>query len=191
VLETTHTHETPEREKKTARRGLVIYFAALIMGSAVLQSKILQTGESIEKVPGLILALMYVPAVASIVARLVLKEGFVDISLRWGGPEGSRAAFLAWVYPMVVGFVAYGIAWATGLAEFQRPLPPRSHLYTDSAMANLMASLSIGATLGTVVSCLSAFGEEVGWRGYNYCWCAETGIHQRLDLGFLARANDS
>jgi membrane protease YdiL (CAAX protease family) len=144
----------------------VIYFAALIMGSAVLQSKILQTGESIEKVPGLILALMYVPAVASIVARLVLKEGFVDISLRWGGPEGSRAAFLAWVYPMVVGFVAYGIAWATGLAEFQRPLPPRSHLYTDSAMANLMASLSVGATLGTVVSCLSAFGEEVGWRGY-------------------------
>ena len=114
MLETTHTHETTEREKKTARRGLVIYFAVLVIGSAVLESKILQTGESIEKVPGLILALMYVPLVASLVARFVLKEGFADISIRWGGPDGSRAAFLGWVYPIAVGFVAYSIAWVHG-----------------------------------------------------------------------------
>jgi membrane protease YdiL (CAAX protease family) len=160
------TRATLEAEKKTARRGLGIYFAVLIIGSVVLESKILRTGESIERVPGLILALMYIPTLASIIARFGLKEGFADISLRWGGSEGSRAAFLAWVYPMAVGFVAYGIAWSTGLAEFQRPLSSRSHLYTDSTVANLMASFSVSATLGTAVSCLSAFGEEVGWRGY-------------------------
>jgi len=144
----------------------VIYFAVLIVGSAVLESRILQTGESVDKVPELILALMYVPAVASVVARLVVKEGFVDISLRWGGSEGRAAALLAWLYPMAVGFVAYGIAWSTGLAEFQRPLSPRSHLYAGSAVMNLMASFSVGATLGTAVNCVSAFGEEIGWRGY-------------------------
>ena len=163
---TIQTHETAEAEKKTARRGLVIYFAVLIVGSAALEFKILQTGQSIEKVQGLILALMYVPAVASVIARLVLKEGFVDISLRWEGSAGSRATFLGWAFPVAVGFVAYGIAWATGLAEFQRPLSPRSHLYSDFAVLNLMASFSVGATLGTAVSCLLTFGEEVGWRGY-------------------------
>jgi membrane protease YdiL (CAAX protease family) len=158
--------ETIEIEKAAARRGLLVYFAVLIVGSAFFESRILQTGESIEKVPGLILALMYVPAVASIVARLALREGFVDVSLRFGGRDGARALFVAWVYPIAVGFLTYGVAWATGLAEFQRPLSPHSHLYVDSAVANLMASFSLTATLGTVVSCLSAFGEEVGWRGY-------------------------
>jgi membrane protease YdiL (CAAX protease family) len=31
---------------------------------------------------------------------------------------------------------------------------------------NLVNSLLLMATLGTLVSCLSAFGEELGWRGY-------------------------
>src|SRR5215471_10816068 len=73
---------------------------------------------------------------------------------------------LAWAYPVAVGFLAYGTAWATGLAKFQPPLPPESHLYTNSAAANLLTSFLLNATLGTVVSCLSALGEEVVWRGY-------------------------
>ncbi|HLH32975.1 MAG TPA: CPBP family intramembrane glutamic endopeptidase, partial [Terriglobia bacterium] len=51
-------------------------------------------------------------------------------------------------------------------AKFQPPLPQESHLYTTSAAANLLTSFLLNATLGTVVSCLYAFGEEVGWRGY-------------------------
>lgn len=159
-------NDTIDVAKQTSRRGLAVYFAVLIVGSAFFESRILQSGESIDKVQGLVLALMYMPAAASVVARLVLREGIGDISLRWGGRGGSRAVMLGWVYPMAVGFVAYGAAWAAGLAEFQRPLSPRSHLYVDSAAANLMASFLVMATLGTAAGCLSAFGEEIGWRGY-------------------------
>jgi membrane protease YdiL (CAAX protease family) len=159
-------NEVDEKERATARRGLLIYFAVLIAGSSFLESKILRVGESIEKVPALILALMYMPAAASFLARFALKEGFADISLRFGGRKSGWPIFLAWGYPIAVGVLAYGLAWVSGLAEFQRPLPPRSHLYMDSAAANLLVSFLFTATLGTAVSCLSAFGEEVGWRGY-------------------------
>src|SRR5262245_45184574 len=153
-------------ETKNARRGLTIYFTVLILGSIFLEWKIIQTGESIEKTPWLILALMYTPAVASIVARLALRDGFEDVSFHFGAREGVRMIVLAWVYPMVVGLVAYGTAWATGLAAFQPPLPAQSHLYSSSAETNLMTSLIVTATLGTIVGSLSAFVEELCWRGY-------------------------
>src|SRR5438045_4514888 len=125
-------------EKENARRGLAVYFTALILGSVLFEWKILQTGESIEKESWLILALMYTPAMASIVARLALREGVGDVSFRFGGHEGRRATLLAWVYPMVLGFLAYGTAWRTGLANFQLPLRAQSPLYAAPAATTLL-----------------------------------------------------
>jgi membrane protease YdiL (CAAX protease family) len=138
----------------------------LILGSGFLEWKILKTGEPIEKTPFLILSLMFVPAAASIVSRIVLREGIRDVSFRFGGRARARAMLVGWTYPMVVASLAYGTAWATGLATFQSPLGPQSHLYSPSPAANLASSFLLMATFGTVVSCFSAFGEELGWRGY-------------------------
>src|SRR5262245_46395080 len=130
---------TELKQKETARRGLAVYFALLTFGSAFFEWKILKSGEPIEKIPALIFALMYVPAIASIGARLVLREGFGDVSFRLGGQEGRSSLLLALLYPAVVGFLAYGVSWAAGFAKFQLPLPPRSHLYADSPVTNLFA----------------------------------------------------
>jgi membrane protease YdiL (CAAX protease family) len=145
---------------------LAVYFTALVLGSAFFEWKITETGEAIERLPWLMLALMYTPGAASIVARLACREGFGDISFRPGGSEGRRTAFLAWCYPVIVGFAAYGTAWMTGLARFQPPLGPQSHLYVASPAGNLLTSFALTSTLGTIVSAVSAFGEELGWRGY-------------------------
>src|SRR5262245_26382203 len=103
-----YTSEILDEERQAARRGLLIYFAILLVGSVFFETRILRSGVSIDRVPGLIFALMYMPAVASVVARIALKEGFADISLRFGGWEGGRRALLGWGYPMAVGFVSYG-----------------------------------------------------------------------------------
>lgn len=149
-----------------ARRGLTIYFVVLLAGSIFFDWKIIQTGKSVDQVPLLILGLMYTPALSSVIARFCLREGFTDVSFRSGGSESIRVLWLVWAYPMIVGAVTYGIAWLTGLAQFQLPLPAQSHLYSESPSSNLLASLFVSATLGTAVSCVATFGEELGWRGY-------------------------
>ena len=163
--------EAADRKKQNARRGLAVYFTVLFVGSGYVEWRILQMDKSV--IPPYIgetslpeFVFMYVPAVASIVARLTLREGFDDVSFRLGGKEGIKALLLAWAYPIAVGFLAYGTAWITGLAKFQPPLPQESHLNSSSAVANFLTSFVFNATLGAIVSCLSALGEEIGWRGY-------------------------
>jgi len=163
--------EAADRKKQNACRGLAVYFTVLFVGSGYVEWRILQMDKSV--IPPYIgetslpeFVFMYVPAVASIVARLTLREGFDDVSFRLGGKEGIKALLLAWAYPIAVGFLAYGTAWITGLAKFQPPLPQESHLNSSSAVANFLTSFVFNATLGAIVSCLSALGEEIGWRGY-------------------------
>jgi uncharacterized protein len=95
-----------------ARRGLAIYFAVLVPLTAVFQALMIAGSLS------WFYALMWTPAVASVVARLALREGFADVSFRLGGRRGWKAIGLALIFPIVVGLVAYGIAWTTGLVQF-------------------------------------------------------------------------
>ncbi len=168
--------ETNVAIREKARRGLAIYFAVLIAGSAFLEWRLLQTGESIGKHIGLVFALMYTPTVASIVARLALREGIGDISFRIGGREGGKALLTAWLYPLVVGFAAYGAAWAMGLAQFQAPLPASARVYVANPAANFLIAVVLMATINTVLSCVSAAGEEIGWRGYMLTRLIDAGV---------------
>ncbi len=100
----------------------MIYFAVLIAASAALETTIIRRGGL--SAPGagpLIYALMYVPTLASIIARLIGREGFRDISFAWGGRTGTRAALAAWLLPVAIAIPAYGIAWGTGLVAFAAP----------------------------------------------------------------------
>jgi CAAX protease family protein len=95
-----------------ARRGLVIYFALLIPLSAVFEALMILGNLSWFWV------LMWVPAVASVVARLVLDEGFSDVSFHVGGRRGWKAIGFALIFPIIVGLISYCIGWTTGLVHF-------------------------------------------------------------------------
>lgn len=168
--------ETSGTRRQKARQGLAIYFAVLVAGSAFLEWKLLATGEPIQKHVSLVFALMWTPAVASIVARLSLREGIRDVSFRFGGREGGTALLTAWLYPLVVGFIAYGGAWATGLAKFQAPIPAQSHLYLPNPTGNFLLAVAVTATAGALFGCVSAAGEEIGWRGYMVTRLIEAGV---------------
>lgn len=152
-----------------ARRGLAIFFVMLVAGSAYFEHKVLVLGGAIEHHLGLIYALMWWVAVSSIVARLILRDSPRDISFRWGGWAGTRALVVATALPLVVGFIAYGIAWSTGLARFTSPQLAHEVLgvhFGGAPAAQFCKFLLFMLTVGGLWSCKSAAGEEIGWRGY-------------------------
>jgi membrane protease YdiL (CAAX protease family) len=152
-----------------ARRGLAIFFPVLILGSAYFERKIYLLGGSIGGHAGLIYGLMWWVTVSSLVARIVLRESLRDVSFRWGGSNGTRAVIVATVLPLVVGFVAYGLAWSTGLAHFDAAGIPGTVLglhFAEGSAAHFLEYLLLALSLGALFSCASAAGEEIGWRGY-------------------------
>lgn len=149
-----------------ARKGLLVFFALVALGSGVFQGLILRSGKPIGESPWLVYALMWTPGVASVVARLVFREGFRDVSFRVGGAAGWKAIGLAWLLPVAVGAAAYGLAWGAGLAPFEAPLLPQLGLDSFAPPLRFALLLGLSLTLVTVLSILSAAGEEIGWRGY-------------------------
>ena len=147
-----------------ARRGLAIYFAVLLPLTAAFEAIIIMRGDL-----WVIPALMWTPAAASVVARLVLREGFADVSFRLGGRRGWMAIGLALIFPIVIGVVAYGIAWTSGLAGFSpKPLELVAPYVGEdtSPVVVFVINLVVAATILTIYSARTAAGEEIGWRGY-------------------------
>lgn len=156
-----------------ARRGLAWYFAVLLIGSAAFEGAIFRQGDAIANHPLLVTGLMWTPALASLVARLACREPPRDVSFRFGGRGGARQMLLALGYPLVVCGVAYGIAWGTGLERFAAP--PSAAPSFSGAVA-FARQLGLMTTLGAVLGCITAAGEEIGWRGYMLTRLIDAGV---------------
>ena len=157
-----------------ARRGLAIYFAILVPLTAVFQVIIISTGNF-----SWIWALMWTPAAASVAARLALREGFADVSFRLGGRRGLKAIGLALIFPIVVGLIAYCIAWVTGLVRFgPEPIGLVAPYVGDNASPGVVfvINLAVAATIVTIFSARTAAGEEIGWRGYMLTRLIDAGV---------------
>jgi signal transduction histidine kinase len=101
------TPTTNADTRRTARRGLAIYFAIVVFFTAPIQALIIYLdldGGAHGMVAWLVLltGLMFVPTIASVAARLLLKEGFADVSFRFGGRRGRTAIMLALVFPLLI-----------------------------------------------------------------------------------------
>jgi uncharacterized protein len=160
-----------------ARRGLTVYFAVLIVASGIVEWMIIRPADRIQNHLGVAFLLMWMPALSSFVARLVLREGIGDVSFRFGGKGGLKAIGLAILMPIVVGGIAYGIAWSTGLVGFSvlTPSPPPQRAAITPGLAaiaalpaipRLLVFILLSATISTLVNTSACAGEEIGWRGY-------------------------
>jgi uncharacterized protein len=148
--------------RRDARRGLVTFLALIVLFSIVIDTwAFTHPGDAAVAIA----VLMCTPSLASVITRLVRREGFADVSFRFGPARTTLPWFVvAALVPIVVGTVAYGIAWSTGLAEFTG---------TAGGVALGVASMFLIAVWG---SCVFAAGEEIGWRGYMLTRLIDAGV---------------
>ncbi|QBD76372.1 CPBP family intramembrane metalloprotease [Ktedonosporobacter rubrisoli] len=148
---------------KRARRSLLLFFLILLIISLFSESLTIISQDIFS-----ILFLMWTPALASLATRLILREGFADISFRLKGTETIKALGLAVLVPAAIGVLAYGVAWLAGLAHVGAFHPSDSL----AAFIALPGSTPFPVTLLlillylTVVEVMTSAGEEIGWRGY-------------------------
>ncbi len=127
------------------------------------------------------LAFSLSPGLASVLTRLVRREGFTDVSFRWRGPRMRSAFLLALTFPLVVGVVAYGFAYLTGLAKFD---PPPFPVAVSSPLGQFGAIMAF-SIVGIVLILIPNAGEEIGWRGYMLPRMVEARLPQPVALSAL------
>jgi membrane protease YdiL (CAAX protease family) len=149
-----------ETQVRRARQGLLVFAGCLIPLSLFGYWFLIKTSLPLNFS---IWPLMFAPGLASIITRLVRREGFADISFRLRGNRMGSAYLLAFALPLVVGSIAYGLAYLTGLAKFA---PPAFPFAMGSPLAQFGVILVFAAIAGILLGIPTSTGEEVGWRGY-------------------------
>ncbi|MCC2443405.1 CPBP family intramembrane metalloprotease [Bacillus cereus] len=151
-----------------AKIGLQLFLSILIITSIILNVVVIIT-----KSMPLIVVYMFTPALSSILTRIILKEGFKDVSFSLGNLKIWKGIGFALLIPMIICGITYSIAWLSGIARFQHPeggmLEP---IYNILGLQYVTAPFSfiylvvLSAILGSLLNLIPVLGEEMGWRGY-------------------------
>ncbi len=143
-----------------ARRGLLVYFAFLIPISTLWyildDTRILNDHYTL---------LMFTPAIASILTRLVLRESVKDVSFQFGGRRALVAIGFVVLFPILLALFTYVPFWLFGWAQLSLKGLIFPHLSTQPAL-DVTFNVLIMTVVGTIGLIPFTLGEELGWRGY-------------------------
>jgi membrane protease YdiL (CAAX protease family) len=112
------------------------------------------------------LGIMWCPGLAAIITQLIFNRSLRGIGWK---PGRGRYLLASYFLPLVYVFVIYMIIWLVGLGKFDP-----AALYKFVSEANGPSSTPFGIvgtyvvimfTIGFIVNCFAALGEEIGWRG--------------------------
>ena len=152
------------QENRRTIFGIVVYVALTFASSSLFYRAIIRQGNLS---PWLVTGLMWCPGVSGLITRLVFQQTLRGVGWRWG-----KWKYQLWSYgvPIMYSAAAYLPLWAAGYADFHAQVLNRFastlHIANISRPLIVAAFVLIGGTVGMISSCLSAAGEELGWRGF-------------------------
>jgi membrane protease YdiL (CAAX protease family) len=100
----------------------------------------------------LIWSLMWCPGVSAIATRLLFQKNLNGCGFSWGE---TRWQILGILLPVALGFVMFAPVWLTGLGQFNG----------ENAVQIFSVSYLPVCAVSIIISCFTALGEELGWRG--------------------------
>lgn len=113
-----------------------------------------------------ILLMMWTPGISALITSFTLKDKIKEY-----GWKPGRIKFLgfAYLFPLIVSAIAYGIFWLSGFGEFTTQ-QVENYKWAKMLGFELPVPFIIGAlskmSLGFLLTCLPVLGEEIGWSGF-------------------------
>jgi uncharacterized protein len=151
-----------DAEANRTKLSIVVYLALTFAFSAVFYRLIIHNG-SLGAHGGLyVLALMWSPGVAGLLTRLLFQGNLRGHGWGW---DKTRYQLASYLIPLAYAAVVYVPLWIAHFADFQAPIIGRlcQRFGLHASVANYFLLI---ATVGMAQSCMSALGEELGWRGF-------------------------
>ncbi len=151
---------------------VITYLYEFIAVTAYLRN---HPGQNIAMISGRVAIAMFIPAVCVILTRIITKEGFSDLKIRFGLKEGRyRYYLLAWFIPAVLIILGTLLYFAVFSGDFSKDMKFAMDNAAGQGMVitpgefrkNVLSTAIAGIFLGPIVNCITCFGEEWGWRGY-------------------------
>lgn len=151
-----------DAEASRTKLSIAVYLALTFSFSAVFYRLIIHNGSLGARGGLYVLALMWSPGAAGLLARLLFQSNWRGHGWGWGKTRYQVASYLI---PLGYGAVVYVPLWISGFANLHASIIDRlcQRFGLHASAANYFLLI---ATVGMAQSCASAVGEELGWRGF-------------------------
>jgi membrane protease YdiL (CAAX protease family) len=146
-------------------KPLTTYLLLTFAISAIFYFLIIRAGHLAAAGGMYVAGLMWTPGVAAMLTCKLCGRPLRTLGWKPGPP---RYLVLSYLIPLGYAAATYGVVWATGLGGYDRGFVARlmERFGAGSAAAAIALYLLFSGTVGMVFSCITALGEEIGWRGF-------------------------
>jgi membrane protease YdiL (CAAX protease family) len=151
---------------KNDRKSLKLYFIIVIVASAFVEAVWIYYGEAASQA-GISAALMYVPFASALVVRFKYFRKQNILGFRGFPPVYT---LLAVGVPFVYLALSYGLYWLIAKGSYGGSLAELSSYGASFGSQSVPVNTAVVVSLVAMIpgTILTAFGEEVGWRGLMY-----------------------
>jgi membrane protease YdiL (CAAX protease family) len=167
----TVVEKDPETAVEPVYRKIAVYLLLTFGSSAVFDYLMVSQGGMHSRAGLFVFPLMWCPGISAMLTQLIFSRSLRGMGWGWGKTRYQLVSFLL---PLAYSAVAYGVVWASGLAPLSdaRIFEKLGQQLENAGIRGLghftvlAIYLAIMLTVGTVLNCAAAMGEEIGWRGF-------------------------
>ncbi len=123
------------------------------------------TGPSSMRIP-LVITIMWSPGISAVITKLICDHNMRNLGWGWGI---WRYQLLSYFLPVILGLLVYSVVWISGLGELsisQFEKIGNKKFFSPDSDVTFIPILLMTMSLGFLKAFTTAFGEEIGWRGF-------------------------
>lgn len=148
----------------SSKKKISIFFFIFILLNIPIYYLML-TGPSSMRMP-LIICIMWSPGISAILTKLICDHNLRNLGWGWGK---WRYQLLSYFLPVSLSLLVYGLVWISGIGELSISQFERignKKFFSAESGVSFIPILLISMSLGFLKAFTTAFGEEIGWRGF-------------------------